>query len=103
MILSKAEQEFLRAPEAFNTNYQKVLKSRVKSKLAALREELTLLTNAGLLATQNCNSVTEIRNQERNQKSSNQAAFQEQRTWLVRSPGFEPGITSLEGLCPKPD
>ena len=21
---------------------------------------------------------------------------------LVRSPGFEPGITSLEGLCPKP-
>ena len=22
---------------------------------------------------------------------------------VVRSPGFEPGITSLEGLCPKPD
>jgi hypothetical protein len=22
---------------------------------------------------------------------------------VVRSPGFEPGIASLEGLCPKPD
>ena len=60
-ILSKSELEYLRAPEAFNAKYSKVLRHRIKSKASALREELSLLANAQFL-TQNCNPVTEFRN-----------------------------------------
>jgi hypothetical protein len=56
MILSKAEAEFLQNPEAFDTNYAKVLKFRVNKKMAALREEIALLQNPGLV-TENRNRL----------------------------------------------
>ena len=98
-MLSKTELEFLKSPKMFKTDYAKVLRSRIKRKVRSLREEITLLENAGIKVTENCNSVTEYCNPS---KPSNQAALSEQSGILVRSPGFEPGIASLEGLSPKP-
>ena len=90
-MLSKIELEYLRSPERFDTNYRKALRHRIRSKVRALREELTLLANAEFLkVTGNCDGVTEFYN---HKQSSNQAALQEM---LVRSPGFEPGLSAWE-------
>jgi ribonuclease P protein component len=67
VILSKAEQEYLRDPESVSANYAKVLRHRIKRKREALREELELLQNAELVTIQN-NAVTQECNQ-------NQVAF----------------------------
>ena len=97
-MLSKVENEFLKSPESFDANYAYVLKHRIRGKAQALQGELALLHNAGFL-TENCNDLTDFCKVRQGQQSPNQASLKE---WLVRSPGFEPGIASLEGLCPKP-
>ena len=71
-MLSKAEIEFLKRPDEFNADYAKVLRSRIKSKVQTLREEIVILENAGIVVTENCNRVTENCNYE---ISSNQAAL----------------------------
>ena len=74
MILSKAELQYLKTPENFTANYSKVLRSRIRIKVSAFNQELSVLANAGLLSA-NCNPVTENRNPPENQSSLNQAAY----------------------------
>ena len=92
-MLSKTELEFLKRPKMFKADYAKVLRSRIKRKVRSLREEITLLENAGIKVTENCNAVTEYCNPS---KPSNQAAFSELSGKMVRSPGFEPGLSAWE-------
>ena len=54
-MLSKMEQEFLRDPASFDSNYQRSLRYRLKVKAEKMREELSLLN-----ATENCSSATEF-------------------------------------------
>ena len=54
---------------------------------------LTLLGNAGFL-TENSKNLTEFNKISEKEKGLNQADFGK---LMVRSPGFEPGIISLEG------
>jgi hypothetical protein len=93
-MLSKIELEFLKSPESFAPDYRRVLRHRVNSKIQEVREEMALLQKCGFGVTENCNGVTEFCNGQQNQQSLNQAAFARR---MVRSPGFEPGIISLEG------
>ncbi len=93
-MLSETEIEFLKNPQSFDANYSKALRHRIRAKIEGLREELRLLENAGFMVTEKCNQVTENYNPK---QSLNQVAFQEQGLEKVRSPGFEPGIISLEG------
>ncbi len=81
----------MRSPERFDTNYRKALRHRIRSKVRALREELTLLANAEFLkVTGNCDGVTEFYSYE---QSSDQSAFAE---LLVRPPRFEPGSSAWQ-------
>ena len=103
-MLSEAEKEFLRNPQAYNENYSKALRHRIHGKIEGLREDLRLLECAGFAVsevTEKCNPVTEFYNPvtESNNRnlSLNQVAFREKGINMVRSPGFEPGIVSLEG------
>ena len=106
-MLSEAEKEFLRNPQAYNANYSKALRHRIRGKIEGLREDLRLLECAGFavtgnfMVTEKCNPVTEFSNPvtESNNRnlSLNQVAFREKGINMVRSPGFEPGIVSLEG------
>ena len=93
-MLSKIELEFLKSPESFDSDYRRVLRHRVNSKVRELRQEIELLQKCGFSVTENCNGVTEFCNGQQNQQSLNQVDFGKV---LVRSPGFEPGIISLEG------
>ena len=86
-MLSQTEIEFLKNPQSFDANYTKALRHRIRGKVAGLRDELRLLENAGF-------KVTEFYNLN---QSLNRASFREQSKDVVRSPGFEPGIISLEG------
>ena len=58
VMLSKAEMEFLKAPEKFNADYSRVLRHRIKVKSAQMREHAILLQGSGLNVTENCNAVT---------------------------------------------
>ena len=81
-MLSKAELDYLRAPQQFHPNYAKVLKHRLRVKVESLREELQLLADAGYLqaaVTSECNGVTRICN---SQQGLNQAANRE--AWCGR-------------------
>ena len=99
-MLSKTEIEFLKNPERFGADYRRVMRHRVKAKAEEFRAQITLLQGCGALegnglsVTENCNGVTEFCNGQQNQQSLNQIAFVK---GMVRSPGFEPGIISLEG------
>jgi hypothetical protein len=99
-MLSKTEIEFLKNPERFDAGYSRVMRHRIKTKAEEFRAQIALLQGCGALGvnrlsvTENCNGVTEFCNGQQNQQSLNQVAFGER---MVRSPGFEPGIISLEG------
>ena len=93
-LLSKIELEFLKSPENFDVDYRRVLRHRVNLKVQGLREEMALLQKCCFGVTEKCNGVTEFCNGQQNQQDLNQVAFGEE---VVRSPGFEPGIISLEG------
>ena len=54
-MLSKTEQEILRNPSSFNSNYQRSLRCRLKVKAEKMRIELSLLN-----ATENCSGVAEF-------------------------------------------
>ena len=92
--------EFLKNPQKFDADYSRVMRHRIKTKAEEFRAQIALLQGFGVLGgnglsvTENCNGVTEFSNGQQNQKGLNQVAFGER---MVRSPGFEPGIISLEG------
>ena len=95
-MLSKAELEYLKSPELYNSEYQRILRYRIRHKVQRVKALLPLLEAHGFSVMESCNGVTEICN---GQRSSIQPSYNK---FMVRSPGFEPGIASLEGLCPKP-
>jgi hypothetical protein len=74
-MLSKIELEFLKSPQSFNADYGRVLRHRIKAKTAKMRDEISLLADAGLNVMENCNGVREFCNGQQNQKTPNQAAF----------------------------
>ena len=73
-MLSKAETEFLRSPESFDSNYRRVLRHRLRNKVEQMKSEITLLKNHGITITENCNGVTEFCN---SKQGLNQVAFKE--------------------------
>ncbi len=77
-MFSKAELEFLKAPEKFNADYARVLRCRIRAKTTQINS-LTLLQSSGLSGSQNCNAVTEFRNGQHNQVSAFQAPIVERR------------------------
>ena len=76
------------------------MRQRIKAKTEEFRAQIALLQGCGALGgnglgvTENCNGVTEFSN---DNQSSNRVAFSDGKELVVRSPGFEPGIISLEG------
>ena len=85
-MLSRIELEFLKSPENFNTDYRRILRHRVKSKVQKIRSVVALLEAHGVSVTENCNGVTEFCNGQENQQSLNQAAFNK----VAPGMGFEP-------------
>ena len=90
-MLSRTELNYLKSPESFNADYQRILRYRIKAKVQRLKVILPLLDKSGFSVTESYNSVTDFRN---NQISLNQAAFKE---WLVARERFE-----LSSAGPKP-
>ncbi len=74
-MLSKIELEFLKAPESFETDYRRILRFRIKSKVQKIKSEIAFLESHGLSVIENCNGVTEFCNGQQNQQSLNQAAL----------------------------
>ena len=74
-MLSKMELEFLKAPESFETDYRRILRFRIKSKIQKIKSEIALLEAHGVSVTENCNGVTEFCNGQQNKQSLNQAAL----------------------------
>jgi hypothetical protein len=76
-MLSKTEQEFLRDPASFNSNYQRSLCCRLKVKAEKMRTELSLLN-----AMENCSGAMEFCS---NGKSSKQAlSINQEQSWSLR-------------------
>jgi hypothetical protein len=106
-MLSRAETEFLKNPSAFDSNYSKALKFRLRQKVTELQEEISLLRSAGFMeasVTKNSNPVTVFSNP---QITPNQAAMYEIMQQMVGLPGFEPGSiepksTSLDQTSRQP-
>jgi len=48
-MLSKIELEFLKSPERFNSEYQRILRHRIRVKIQRLKSEANLLANQGFL------------------------------------------------------
>jgi hypothetical protein len=91
-MLSKAEQEFLRDPSSFNSNYQRTLRCRLKVKAEKMRKEISFLN-----ATENCNSATEFCNYVKSQKrdpSMNQGV-----SWSLRR-DLDPRPLPYQGNAP---
>ena len=61
-MLSKAEIEFLKNPEKFDTDYRYVLRHRVKVKSAQMCEHAIMLQGVGLNLTENCKNLTNFCN-----------------------------------------
>ena len=90
-MLSRAEQQFIKSPEAFNSDYQRILRHRIKVKVQRLKLLMPLLEARGFCVTADCNGVTKFCNGE---SGLNQAAFKE---CLVARERFE-----LSSAGPKP-
>ncbi len=58
-MLSKSESAYLRNPQSVNPNYAYVLEHRIRAKVAAFQEEMSLLNSAGI--TENCKNLTDFR------------------------------------------
>ena len=60
-MLSKTEIKFLKEPEAFNPEYARILRFRIKRKISKLKETLSLLLESEFseeiasIITENCN------------------------------------------------
>ena len=89
-MLSKVELQYLRSPDAFSADYQRILRHRIRRKVQQLKALLPLLEARGYNVTDCCNSVTEFYN---GQGCLNQAASNK---IMVRSPGFEPGSSAWQ-------
>ena len=71
-MLSKKELQYLENPDAFNPDYARILRHRIKCKVQRLKSEIPLLNARGFSVTENCNGVTEFHNGEKRQ---NQGSF----------------------------
>ena len=105
-MLSRVELEYIQNPAAFNSDYGRVLRLRIRRKLNKLRDILQMLAESEFApyiqealkdvirncycVTENCNGVTEFCNGEISLK---QADFN--KTMVLR-PGFEPGSAARE-------
>ena len=110
-MLSKVELEYIRNPAAFNPDYGRVLRLRIRRKLNRLRDILQMLAESEFApyiqqalssikycycVTENCNGVTEFCNGE---ISSKQADFNRK---LAGPAGFEPATPGLKARCSNP-
>jgi len=48
-MLSRTELEYLKSPKAFDSEYQRILRHRIRAKVQRLRQEVRLLGNRGFL------------------------------------------------------
>jgi hypothetical protein len=48
-MLSKTELEYLKSPKAFDSEYQRILRHRIRAKVQQLKQEVGLLGNRGFL------------------------------------------------------
>jgi hypothetical protein len=91
-MLSKTEQEFLRDPSSFNSNYQRSLRYRLKIKAEKMREDLSLLG-----VVENCGGAVEFCS---NQKSPKQALSMNQGgIWSLRR-DLDPRPLPYQGNAP---
>ena len=91
-MLSKTEQEFLNNPASFNSNYQRLLRCRLKVKAEKMREELSLLN-----ATENCSGVAEFCSKD---KIPNQAhSMNRGQNWSLRR-DLDPRPLPYQGNAP---
>ena len=81
-MLSKTEQEFLRDPASFNSNYQRSLHCRLKVKAEKMRGELPLLKSYRLNVVENCNGVAEFCRV--NQCSNQDHSVNQGEVWSLR-------------------
>jgi hypothetical protein len=92
-MLSQTEIEFLRNPENFGRKYSKSLRHRLNRKVKTLRQELSLLEEAGFIVAINSNRV--VKNSCLGE-GANRSSLQNRGAFMVRSPGFEPGASAWE-------
>ena len=64
-MLSKVEQQFIKSPDAFSSDYQRILRHRIKAKVQRLNAIMPLLKANGYSVMDNRNSVTDFRNGQR--------------------------------------
>ena len=88
-MLSKTEQEFLRDPSNFNSNYQRSLRCRLKIKAEKMREELN--------AVENCSNVAEFCGT--NKTSKHVASMNQGQNWSLRR-DLDPRPLPYQGNAP---
>lgn len=93
-MLSKIELKYLKFPERFDADYQRILRHRIRVKVQRLRIMLPLLEAHGFRVMGDCNSVTDFYN---GQQGLNQPSFYER---LEPRAGFEPATSALPRRCP---
>ncbi len=91
-MLSKTEQEFLRKPSSFNSNYQRSLRRRLKVKAEKMRAELSLLGIA-----ENCNNATEFCSNGKNSKQD--LSMNPGKVWSLRR-DLDPRPLPYQGNAP---
>ena len=87
-MLSKVEQQFIKSPDAFSPDYQRILRYRIRHKVQRLKALLPLLEANGYSVMDNRNSVTEFSNGE---QSINQGSFNKS---MVLRAGFGPASSA---------
>ena len=87
-MLSKVEQQFIKSPDAFSPDYQRILRYRIRHKVQRLKALLPLLEANGYTVMDNRNSVTDFSNGE---QSINQGSFNKS---LVLRAGFGPASSA---------
>ena len=113
-MLSRTEIKFLKEPEAFNSEYARILRFRIKRKISKLKEILGLLMESEFsneiasLITENCNTLqNSVTPETGTEKPILSPILQNGVKFLVGSPGFEPGSRepksrSLDQASPRP-
>ncbi len=91
-MLSKTEQEFLKNPSGFNSNYAKSLRHRINSKYRAFEEEMKLLKVA-----ENCNLAAEFSN--RDQSADQAISMNQGQNWSLRR-DLDPRPLPYQGNAP---
>jgi hypothetical protein len=91
-MLSKTEQEFLRDPPSFNSNYQRSLRCRLKAKAEKMRKDLSLLNT-----TENCSGIAEFCGD--GKSSKHVASMNREGMWSLRR-DLDPRPLPYQGNAP---